>query len=235
VTTASGREAPGFRVVTYNAWIGQDETDDDGRGDLLDNVIRLIEAAGDPHVLSLQEVWDWSERVPGYRRVQAPRDRFPHREARSTQLLVRRDLPLIGHGAREAHGPWWTGPKHGIPHPPRVFPRASVGYEDVVVDVFGLHFTRPAWSEGGAAWKGEQEVLVDWAHDRPPNRPQVFLGDLQGNNLGHLAHRLDAQVWARGIDGALVHGMTVAGIRRIPGRFGGDGHRPVLLRLVPRP
>lgn len=229
-----------LRAVTWNAWIGQDATDDPGPGDLLDNVLALIKAAEDPHVLALQEVKDWSEPVPGYRRIQAPRDRFPHQEDRSTVLLVRRDVRLLGHGARRALGPWWTGPKHGTPMPPRVFVRATLWHPGAgAVDVVGLHRTRPNWSRDGMAYEGEAAALVDWARDRATRDNQVWLGDwnepADASGLVRLAAHLDANVHLRGIDGGLVHGLVTAGVRRIPGRFGGDGHRAVHLRLVGRP
>lgn len=230
-----------FRAVTWNAWIGQDATDDRDRDDLHDNVEAVLEAAGLPAVLALQEVWDWRERPPlGYRRYQAPRDRFPHQEDRSTQLLVAPGVRVLGHGARRAYGPGWTGPKHGLTKPPRVFPRVTLGWPGVgPLDVVGVHRTRPAWSRDGVAYHGEAACLVDWHRDRPDDRPQVWLGDWNegddSRDLLSLSRHLEAGIWLRGIDGALVHGLTVAGRRRIPGNFGGDGHRPVHLRLVPKP
>lgn len=232
---------PAFRAVSWNAWIGQDATDDRDPDDLADNVEAMLEAAGRPPVACLQEVSDWREPIRfGYVRVQAPRDRFPHPEARSTQLLVRRDVEVLGHGARQAYGPWWEGPKHGTPHPPRVMPRVTVRWPGVgALDAVGVHRTRPAWSTDGLAYRGEAACLVDWNRDRPPGRPQVWLGDWNepsgASGLVMLADRLQAGVWLRGIDGFLVHGLAVAGVRRLPGKFGGDGHRPVHIRLVGRP
>lgn len=228
-----------MRAVTFNAWVGQDKHHSPGdRHSLYANVMRLLEETEEPEVVSLQEVWGWGERVPGYTRVQAPRDRFPHREARSTQLLVRkRGTRLLGKGAREAGGTWWTGPKHGLHHPPRVFPRAAFldEEEDVAWDVIGLHRTRPPWSPGGRAYAAEHATLVDWAHDRPKG-PVLLLGDHNGEEAAaDLAKAVGGLYRLRGVDGFVVRGAAVAGHHRVPGEFGGDGHRPVLGRFVARP
>lgn len=224
-----------MRALTFNPWIGQDETDDrDGR-DLLDNVVRLLRTADHPEVAALEEVWDWSERVPDYRRVQAPRTRFPHREARSTQLLVRRDLDIVGVGARQAEGGPWTGPKHGIQHPARVFPRVTFRDDrDPAVrwDVVGVHRTRPPWSPEGRAYRGEHRTLVDWTHDRKSG-PVVLLGDHNGP-MGDLARDIRGEARLIGPDGVVVRGAVVVSQHRVPGEFGGDGHRPVVTRLVAR-
>lgn len=228
-----------MRAVTFNAWIGQDKHHTPGdRDSLLANVMRLIEATEQPEVVCLQEVWGWDERVKGYQRVQAPRDRFRHREARSTQLLVRRKgLQLLGRGAREAGGTWWTGPKHGIQHPPRVFPRAAFLEEDTGVawDTIGIHRTRLAWSPGGKAYKAEHNTLVDWGHDRPRG-PIVYLGDHNGRDAAEeLAEAVGGVARLRGVNGFVVVDAAVAGVHREAGSFGGDGHRPVVGRFIARP
>lgn len=226
-----------MRALTFNPWIGQDATDDPrDPHDLLDHLKRLLEVTGEPEVVSLQEVWDWSEQVPGYRVVRAPRSRFPGREARSTQLLVRRDLEMVGRGARQAQGGGWTGPKHGIPHDARVFPRAS--FRDardpaLVWDVIGVHRTRANWSPDGRAFRGEHRTLVDWTRDRR-HGPIVLLGDHQGP-MEDLARDIGGTAHLRGPDGVVVRGAVVVGQRRVAGHFGGDGHRPVLTRLAARP
>lgn len=227
-----------MRALTFNAWIGQDATDDPrDRHDLLDHLNHLVDVADHPEVVSLQEVWDWTgERVDGYRCVQAPRDRFPGREARSTILLVRRDLQVTARGARQAQGGGWTGPKHGKPHPARVFPRASFRDdqdEDLVWDIIGVHRTRPPWSHQGRAFRGEHRTLVDWTRDRRPG-PVVLLGDHNGP-MEDLARDIGGEAHLVGPDGVVARGCVVVGQHRVAGHFGGDGHRPILTRLVARP
>lgn len=228
-----------MRALTFNAWIGQDKDHRPGQTDsLYAHVMALLEATDHPEVLCLQEVWGWAERVQGYTRVQAPRDRFPHREARSTQLLVRRKgTRIVRRGARDAGGTWWTGPKHGVHHPPRVFPLAAVLEEDTDVtwDAIGVHRTRPPWSPDGKAYKAEHRTLTEWAHDRPRG-PVVFLGDHNGDEAAEaLADSVGGHAHLRGVDGYVVRGAVVAGLHRVQGDYGGDGHRPVLARLVAKP
>ena len=224
-----------MRVLTFNAWIGQDATDDRGRDDLLDHVRHLLAVTEFPEVATLQEVWDWRETVPGYRRVQASRKRYPRQEARSTILLVRRDLQVVAHGAVEAYGGGWTGPKHGTPHDARVFPwvAARQDAQSPTFDVMGVHRTREAWSRDGKAYHGEHRAIVEWSRRRRPG-PLVVAGDHNGP-MEALARDLGGQARLRGIDGVVVRGAAVAGQRRVPGDYGSDGHHPVLTRLVARP
>lgn len=226
-----------MRALTFNPWIGQDATDDPrDPHDLRDHLRNLVRVTEEPPVVALQEVWDWTEALPGYRRIQAPRSRFPGRKARSTILLVRRDLEVVGRGARQAEGGGWTGPKHGLPHDPHVYPRVSFRdprEPDLVWDVIGVHRTRPGWSPQGRAYRGEHRVLVDWTRDRRPG-PVVLLGDHNGP-MDDLARDIRGEAHLLGVDGVVARGCVVVGQHRVAGHFGGDGHRPVLTRLVARP
>lgn len=231
-------EAAAFPFATFNAWIGQ-------RDEQLErNLGRLTRRLDDP-ILALQEVWDWGGTIPGYQPVRASREKFPHRESRSTILLVPDRFEIVHEGARQVDGPDWIGPKHGILHPPRVFPRATVKDPDTgqLVDVIAVHRT-PGGPNAGivrnrASWAAEDACLVEWVgdiRDAHPRRPIVILGDHNDRVAGRerlgiadLARRLDARPVMRGIDGGLLIGCDPkrGATTELDGLYGGDGHRPV--------
>lgn len=223
-----------LRTLTWNPHIG--------RGDELSRVLPgVLEDARWPHVVSLQEVWDWSGKVDGYRRVQASPVHFPHHEARGVQLLVRKErVRLRGSGAQQVDGGVWIGPVHGRPHPPRVYPRATVVRDGVVWDVIGVHRC-PGGPDAERdrnrdAWADEHRLLVEWS-DRRPRGPFVLLGD-HNNHAGDtdplsvsgLASRIGGMVALERIDGAVVRGVGSAMATTMPDYYGSD-HRPVAVRL----
>lgn len=220
-----------------------------GRADELPEVLpRVIEDAGQPHVISLQEVWDWGGTVPGYRRVEADRQRFPHHEARSTILLVRkRGVRLRRAGARQVDGGVWIGPVHGRPHPPRVFPRATIDADGARWDVLGIHRC-PGGPDAQRernrqAWADEHRLLVDWDEDfmaNHPHRSMLMLGDHNNRatddhrlSVSGLASRIGGHLALERIDGAVVRDVMAARATTLPELYGSD-HHPVVVGVVAR-
>lgn len=226
--------------LTWNAHVG--------RGDRLSGTLaRVLEDAGAPEVASLQEVWDWTGTVADYRRVQATPRSFPHREARSTVLLVRDDVRLRGEGAHQVDGGVWIGPVHGRPHPPRVYPRATLRHDRQLWDVVGVHRC-PGGPDAERernrqAWADEHRLLVRWSAARAADRPFVMLGDW--NNRASDDHPLsvtglsrdiggravNAGVALERIDGAVARGVTSMTTSTMADAYGSD-HHPVVVRIL---
>jgi hypothetical protein len=237
-------------IVTFNAWIGQDATDDQDPRDLRDNLIRMINDASDAlhariAAACLQEVWDWEGTIPGYEAVRAPRDLFRHAEAKSTQwLILERDdfRPSF----RQVPGKGWIW--NGNHKAPRVFPRVIQHHDGRNWDLTGVHRTPngpdihiPLNQE---SWRLEHDMLVRWQNEiaeRRPNRPRALLGDMNAGarekpghpqSIANLADAIGARAAMRHIDGGLVAGAEIKRLQRLDGKYGSDGHHPVAMLLV---
>ncbi len=220
-----------LRCVTWNAHVGRAD-------ELRQAVAAVIADTHHPHLLSLQEVWDWSGTVPGYRRVQADPVTYPHHEARSTVLLVRkRGVRVRGGGAVQVDGDPWV--YHRL-HPPRVFPFAQLRRGGVRWDVMGVHRCpggpTAARARNRRAWQAEHRLLVGWA-DAHRTGPLVLLGDHNDRatddhqlSVSGLAGRIGGQLALERIDGAIVRGCRVERVRTLPDWYGSD-HRPVTVTL----
>lgn len=242
--TPDGGRTPAARldVVTHNIWVGNK----DPRG----NLIRLRDDTAAitgtrPHAIVLQEAKRFRGTIPGYDRHACDEHGD---ECRSTVVLVR-DRGVDVTRARFLHvdGPDWVGPKHGDPHEPRTFPDLTLEvhdeHGDQRWDLLGVHRTpggpNPHIAVNGRSWAAEHDEIVGWAdhrQERHEGRPFLIVGDhndragtLEPRSLGRLAADIDATAKMRGIDGALVHGAR-ATAEELPGRYGSDGHQPVIIR-----
>lgn len=223
-----------LRTLTWNPHIGRADELSDVLGDVLRD-------ARWPHVASLQEVWDWSGKVPGYRRVAASTTDFPHHEARGVQLLVRtKGVRLRRATARQVDGGVWIGPVHGRPHPPRVYPLVTVGHGGTVWDIIGVHRCpggpNAERERNRQAWVDEHQLLIDWA-ERRPHGPLVMLGDHNNRasdpdplSVSGLASRIGARLALERIDGAIARGVLGIGTETMPDAYGSD-HHPVRVQL----
>lgn len=225
-----------------------------GRADELPEVLpRVLEDAGSPELVALQEVWDWGGTIPGYRRVAAPAEQWPHRDARSTILLVKRarGIRVLGETFRQVDGPVWHGP-NGVVHPPRLFPRVALSFGDWALEGIGIHRTwvnpNPSPHRAGnlKSWEAEHRELLEWAarrHKRAPGRALVMLGDHNGRrtdagrhgtqySLQSLAEHMGGTLELRGIDGAVARDVRVDQLDELDHTYGSD-HHPVSMRLRP--
>jgi hypothetical protein len=231
-------------VVTFNAWTGQ--TDRGLRDNLVNMVgdVAALQGGVKPHAVVLQEVWDWDGSIPGYDRYAADPADFPGRkgrdadEVRSTTVLVReRGVDVRRADYIEVHGPDWRGPKHGLHHRPRVFPDLTLVVPDSgrPWDLLAGHRTpggpRAGIKANRASWAAEDAEIADWFQRRGPQ-----VAGMDWNNTGSdrgpltvhdLARRVGGKYLLAGIDGFMF--VDARGhIHELPGRYGGDGHRPVV-------
>lgn len=245
------REArPQLPAGTFNAWIGQDATDDDGPRDLRDNVRRVVADAGDvlgaPLVaLCLQEVWDWDGTIPGFIPIRARLEDFGA-EGRSTQWLIRDDAEILHTGFRQVPGGDWTW--NGNRKQPRVFPRVVIRWDRQVWDLVGVHRIpggpEPAIDLNRTGWNAEHTMLDTWQARIADNRRgevRALFGDWNAAederpgypySIASLAESVNAEAALRHIDGALVAGAGVRDLQRLENKYGSDGHHPVVMTLV---
>lgn len=230
----TGTTVSELRCLTWNPHIG--------RADELRHVLQLVvDDARYPHLLSLQEVWDWSGTIPGYRRVQASPVTYPHHEARSTVLLARRrGVRVRGGGAVQVDGDPWI--YHRL-HPPRVYPFVQLRRDGVRWDIMGVHRCpggpTAARARNRRAWAAEHRLLVGWA-DAHRDGPLVIIGDHNNRatddhqlSVSGLAGRIGGQLALERIDGAVVRGCSVEQLATLPDFYGSD-HRPVVMTLSAR-
>jgi hypothetical protein len=219
--------------VTWNAWVGQSEAD------VLENGGRLVQELDLPVVVALQEVWRCRRPLAGYKRYAADGG---HPENASTQLHVRRGVQVLQEFYLRPGGPNWHGPKHGLVHPPRVFPGVTLRYAKEVWDVIGIHRVSggpDAHLEGNReCWRREDERLQAFADSRArrhPTRRLLMLGDWNNGagdrsplSVRDLAGRIGADLELVGVDGGLARGARLAA-KELPDLYGSDNHRPVVL------
>lgn len=224
-----------LRLVTFNGWSGNR----DWRGNLTD----LADDTSMPHVIATQETYRFDGNVPGYERHDITEPGNPR--AGNCVLFVRhRGVTICRERDIDVEGPGWVGPKHGIQQPPRDFTGLSILTEEDGQrwDVLNVHRT---WTHNlrtnMGAWAAEHRELVDFAdrrHRAAPGRPLVMLGDWNGRksdprplSVSGLAKAIGADVRLRRIDGALTRDCE-GRAKRLPGRYGSDGHHPVLVTLT---
>ena len=221
-------------IVTFNANQGLDT--------LRDNLIRLAEDTGQPHVIALQEVKNFSGTIPGYHRVVA-QPTADNREADNCALLLRRDVAV----GRERHllvkgGAW----RWHRPHPPRVYAAATIEADGRRWDVMSVHRipggplagikeNRPAWAAEHSAIEARVLKRAELA-----GHPQVLAGDWNDRadndhplSVGSLADRIEGQLVLpkRGIDGVIAVGCRVVDVEKLAEKYGSDAHRPVVITL----
>lgn len=223
-------------LVTHN--VGSrtgPETPNSDPDQLRDNLARL---AGDieprlPHVLALQEATRLRHAIHGYQRVAID---FPdHPDDLGCQLLVRDDVEVIRRRLVAVGGPWWTGPKHGLRHPPKVFVGATVELRGQRWDVLSVHrvWTGPH-HRNADTWRAERDALMSWIPDRAERdhgtRPVITLGDWndRGDGMAPLVRSTGGQLAMRGIDGALGVNCHLKA-HKLDDRYGSDGHEPVVV------
>ena len=224
-----------LRLVTHNLWVGQSNRS------ARRNLGRLAGDTDRPHVLALQEAHRFDGTIPGYRRIGV--ETKLHRDDGDCVLLVRNDLPVIRPRLVQVGDPWWTGPKHGLRHPPHVFVGATIDHGGHRWDVLSVH---RCWTGRGkrnlGAWRAEHTALRRFLRERASRnrgqRPVIALGDWNAGatELEDLAQDVlkPAQLAMRGIDGALVINATAAA-DKLDGRYGSDGHHPVAVTVrLPR-
>lgn len=230
------RDADGgdLTIVTFNA--------NQGTGTLRDNLTRLAEDTGQPHVIALQEVKNFGGTIPGYQRVVA-KPTPDNREADNCVLLVRSDVKVV----RERHllieGGAWTWTRA---HPPRVYAAATIEEDGRRWEVMSVHRipggplagikeNRPAW----AAEHSAIEARVSKRAGRA-GHPQVLAGDWNDRadndhplSVASLADRMDGQLVLPkgGIDGAIAIGCRVVDAQKLEDKYGSDAHRPVVITL----
>lgn len=224
-----------MRGATWNAWVGQSEDD------VLDQGGQLVRDIGMPAVVALQEVWRLGRPLPGYKRYAADGG---HPENASTQLHVRRGVKVLHEFYLRPGGPNWIGPKHGIVHPPRIFPGVTLKHGGEVWDVVAIHRVpggpdaRPEVNR--EAWRCEDRRLQSFADGRArrhPSRRLLLLADWNNGeadrspySIRDLATRIGAEMGVIGVDGALARGHDEPlEVKQLVNRYGSDNHRPVVV------
>ena len=235
-----------MRLVTFNKWIGQRQVLANR------NLRRLARKLGKPLFIVLQEAQNFDGTIPGYRAYRCTEQGLTSDDTyRAIVILVHESVRVKAAFARSVPGGdwvWKAGAKEA-----RVWVRLVCELEGEVFEVWGGHRI-PGGPMAGIvsnrkAWAAEHRFLVEWilrVKQKHPNRP-IFIGaDWNSHrddnphhsaSLAELAHRVGGRWFLRGIDGFLV----IAGrglpqppkrrrrVRKLLGKFGSDGHRPVVL------
>lgn len=212
-----------LRVATHNVWVGQ-------RGTTLSRNLHTLAAdTHHPHAIAVQEATGLRTPIDGYQRVAVE---FPdHPDNLGCQLLVREDVEVHARRLVPVGGPWWTGPKHGLAHPPKVFVGATLGHLGQRWDVLSVHrvWTGPK-DRNTDTWKAEHVVLAAWLDARSRRasgtRPVIAVGDW--NARPDDLHDLPGHKTFHGIDGALTLNVAHTTSRELPGRYGSDAHQPIV-------
>ena len=217
-----------MRVVTHNVWVGQPPAK------LKANLRRLIKATAvddePPVAIALQEAHRLNDDLPGYRRFWIPGSD----DDRNNQLLIRREGVKV-HREHLVHAPHpWIGPKHQQRHDPRRSPGATIEVDDRHWIILATHLI-PNDGRNPMAADGEWDSLTVWANGRMEDRPLVMLADWNSRkdspDLRRFAHRTNTEIHLKGIDGALTRNCRVDRIKELDGKYGSDGHNPVVLDL----
>jgi hypothetical protein len=193
----------------------------------------------------LQEAHRFNGTVPGYRRWAA--DQHPRPEADMCVILYRRELKVIRRGLMVIDGPDWIGPKHGLKHPPRIFPWLCLqGEEGPGWYMLNLHRTwvGDEWRNLGS-WEAEDAALERWADRRDaghPARPLVMGGDNNGSerdkhplSVSSLARRTGTTLYLIGVDGVMAR-RAKGHARRLARAYTPErpAHHPIVTDLVAR-
>jgi hypothetical protein len=207
------------------------------------NVTRLLR---DTHadVAMLQEAERFNGTVPGYRRWAA--DEHPRPEAGMCVILYRKELRVVRRGLMVIEGPDWVGPKHGLRHPPRIFPWLALEDPEAGPAWYLLNVHRTwvgdEWRNLGS-WTAEDHQLERWADRRMaghPERPLGMFGDWNGSerdrhplSVSSLARRTGTTPNLIGVDGGLVRAAK-AHARRLTRSYTTErpAHHPVVTDLV---
>lgn len=231
-----------LRLVTHNVGsrTGPDTPNSDP-DELRDNLARLADHT-QAHAVAVQEATRLRRPIPGYSRIAVEWPRHP--DDLGCQLLIRDDVRLFRRRILAVDGPWWTGPKHGLRHPPKVFVGAALGVDRHRWDVLSVH---RVWTGDGRrnteAWEHEHDKLTEWLEARARrdegHRPVVALGDWNGrttdrwpNSIGQLARAVGGELAMRGIDGALAINVRRVRARELDRLYGSDAHQPVAVTVT---
>jgi endonuclease/exonuclease/phosphatase (EEP) superfamily protein YafD len=215
-----------IRLATHNVYVGNKHPAAD--------LAKLAKDAARPHAIAVQEARHLTRPPHGYQRVAL--DEPPHPDHLGTQLLVRDDVPVIRRRVLPCGGPWWTGPKHSLRHPPPIHVGATVEVAGIRWDLLSVHgvWTGPR-DRNTDTRRAELRALREWMLARQDRndgtRPVIPLGDWNARaaDLTELAHVTHARIALEGIDGALAVNVAHVSTRELPGRYGSDGHQPVLV------
>lgn len=231
-----------LEAVTFNVWIGQHP------GALRSHVRELLSDLDWPEVAALQEAHRWDgRRLADYRTVSATDLARP--EAAGCRLLVREDVRVIRRRLVrvDAEDGRWYGAKHDRWHAARTFVGATLETDaGDRADVLSAHRCPNNQHLNRHPYRAEHEALVEWLErreDRGHDGPVLVLADFNSSRLDPrprvsvtgLRRRVDGVLGIRGIDGGLVVDGGLRHVRKLPHKYGSDGHRPVALTLTGGP
>jgi hypothetical protein len=233
------RAKAGLHVVTFNVWQGQSVTS------LKRNLLRMVKALGQPHIILLQEAHKWkSGSIKGYQAVRCWQNANDVDNANIT--LVRNDGKIVRRGSRRVKGGQWTW--NGNDKPARVFLRVVVSFAelgDTVWDVINVHRIPKGPDQNieknREAWAQEHKLIRRWVRGinrRRPNRVIIVGGDMNSRlstepqhpySLATLVDQFPNPSYfaMKGIDGFFTVNGTPGFVFELHDKFGSDAHQPV--------
>lgn len=185
-----------LKVIAWN--VHQNSKPEDVRRELA-----FMAAVHQPDVFVLTEASGQFGQLSGlgFRVVQLHPGRWPHGrpmpEDGNVAILVRKDLDIDARRLMRMNQRW-IGPKHGIPHAPRVYRWVRVRKDGRVWKVGGFH-----WPFGQAAKDESDRRVRNWFRWTWPKRPVIAVGDM---NMGahdmrnRVANKVGSIVSGFGID-----------------------------------
>lgn len=210
-------------VLLWNVYVGQKPT-------AVLAELKQMTAKHEPEIIVLSEAarsFNVLDDLPHYRRVQVKPDGATGRkvdEDGDVAILVRRDVALLRQRPIRMAQPW-TGPKHGLPHEPRVYHAVLIKDQGVRWRILGGHWPTPSAKNTKAITETTTRVRR-WMRLTGRKYPVIAAGDL--NMLFRAVQtRLDARVGGNGVDlGAYLYCELVGKVNL--GRHGSD-HDAILL------
>jgi endonuclease/exonuclease/phosphatase family metal-dependent hydrolase len=184
-----------LKVIAWNVYQGH--RPDDVRTQLLGMIL-----AHNPDAIVLSEASGQYGHLEGlgYKVVQLhPGDwrSTPMTETGNIAMLVREDIAIEDRFAMRMRERW-LGPKHGIPHMPRVYRWVKVKTGKTVWKLGGFHIPF-----GIAARQESYSRIRRWFSDTRPGRPVIAVGDMNmsaADYRGQIANPVGATVDGTGID-----------------------------------
>jgi hypothetical protein len=235
----AARRAAGLHVVTFNVWVGQPIEK------LEENLERLAEVLGKPHVIILQEAWRWRRgTIKGYQAVRPTQNRYD--QDKNIVILVRNDGKIKHAKSRRVPGAGWYW--NGNDKPARVLLRVDVQFRELgkqVWTVIGGHRIPmgPDQSipKNRESWAKEHKFIVNWVraiHKRRPRRiiilgmdwnTRLLTDPMHPASLSSLIDDLpNPTAWGmEGIDGFVGVNCDFDHVFELDSKFGSDGHQPV--------